>query len=35
MRERGKGVGVGVGVGVGGAGLRDEGKRGITCKGLR
>lgn len=33
MRERGKGVGVGVG--VGGAGLRDEGKRGITCKGLR
>lgn len=31
MRGRGKGVGVG----VGGAGLRDEGKRGITCKGLR
>ena len=29
MRGRGKGVG------VGGAGLRDEGKRGITCKGLR
>lgn len=31
MRGRGKGVGVG----VGGAGLRDEGKRGIACKGLR
>lgn len=31
MRGRGKGVGVG----VGGAGLRDEGKRGVTCKGLR